>query len=325
MIERKINAILKIIAEATEPIGSKEISDKLEEFGIDLSERSVRYHMKMLDERGLTQGKWKEGRIITEKGVEELHDSFVSEKVGFISSRIDAMAYQMDFDLNRKKGKVILNVSFIPKDQFQMAKQVLAQVFDNELSAGQMVLLAGEGETIGGVDIPSGKIGFGTLCAVNLNGILLKHSIPVESKFGGILQIQDNKPLRFTDLISYSGSTLDPLEIFIKSRMTDIRGVIHDGSGKVMAGFREIPAVSKEKAEEILKQAREAGLCSPWIIGKPGQPLLGVPVSTERVGLVFLGGLNPVAAVEEAGIKTESKALTALVDFQRLKSFWDIT
>lgn len=324
MVERKINTILKIISSSKEPIGSKEISDKLKEFGIDLSERTVRYHMKMLDERGLTEGKWKEGRIITEKGVEELHDSFVSEKMGFVSSRIDSKAYQMSFDLNKMKGNVILNVSFIPKDKFQMAKQTLAQVFDNELSTGQMVLVAQEGEEIGGVVIPEGKIGFGTLCSVNLNGILLKHAIPVDSRFGGVLQVKDNKPLRFTDLISYDGSTLDPLEVFIKSRMTDIRGVIHDGSGKVMAGFREIPDISKEKAEEILRKAREVGLGSPWIIGKPGQPLLGVPVSPERVGLVFLGGLNPIAAVEEVGIKTESRALKALVDFKLLKSFWDI-
>lgn len=324
MVERKINTILKIISQSKEPIGSKEISDKLKELGIDLSERTVRYHMQMLDEKGLTEGKWKEGRIITEKGVEELGNSFVSEKVGFVSSRMDSMAYQMDFDLDKKKGQVILNVSFIPKDKFQMAKQTLAQVFDNEISAGQMVMVAQEGEAIGAVQIPEGKVGFGTLCAVNLNGILLKNSIPVESKFGGILEIKNNQPLRFTDLISYSGSTLDPLEIFIKSRMTDIRGVINNGCGKVMAGFREIPAVSKEKAEDVLKKAREVGLASPWIIGKPGQPLLGVPVATERVGLVFLGGLNPIAAVEEVGIKTESKALTAMIDFKLMKSFWDV-
>jgi hypothetical protein len=60
------------------------------------------------------------------------------------------------------------------------------------------------------------------------------------------------------------------------------------------------------------------------MLGRPGQPLLGISVGRERVGLIVPGGLNPVAAVEEAGIETENKALTALIDYSKLKSFWDI-
>lgn len=323
-LERKINAILKIISESSKPIGSAEISDRLKELGINLTERSVRYHLKIMDEDGLTKGLWKEGRMLTEKGFEEVNDSSVSSRVGFIISKIESLAYQMDFDFNKNKGKVIMNVSFIPADKFKTATQIMAEVFDNELGMGDRVAIANQGETLGGKIVPEGKIGFGTLCSINLNGILLKNTIPVESKFGGVLQIEDYKPLRFTDLISYSASTLDPLEIFIKSKMTSVREVVSSGAGKVMAGFREIPAVSKYKAEEILQKAKEAGLGSALMVGKPGQPLLGMPVGMGRVGIVILGGLNPIAAVEEAGIPTESKALTALEDYSRLKSFWNV-
>jgi len=272
-----------------------------------------------MDERGLTEAKWKEGRMITEKGREELKNALVSEKIGFIISRIESMAYQMDFDLSKKTGRVILNISFIPKDKFNESLKIMRKVFDKKFGMGELVAVSSESEELGGVEVPEGKIAFGTLCGINLNGILLKQTIPVESKFGGLLQVENSKLLRFTDLVSYSGSTLDPLEIFIKSRMTSIGRVVASGSGKIMAGFREIPAVSREDAEAILKEAQEAGLGSALMIGKPGQPLLGVPVGMERVGIVVAGGLNPVAAVEEAGIETESKALVALVEYGQLK------
>ena len=324
MVERKINTILKIISQSKEPIGSKDIADRLKDFGIDLSERTVRHHMKALDEKGLTQGKWKEGRVITEKGVEELHDALVSDKVGFISARIETMSYKMDFDLDTRQGKVILNIGFLPVNKFVMAKQIMAEVYDHEETIPNLVALAKEGQSLGGVEVPAGKVAFGTLCSINLNAVLIKSGIPVESKFGGVLQIEDYKPLRFTDLISYDGTTLDPVEIFIESKMTNVRGVISSGSGRLMAGFREIPAIAVGKAEQLLEKAQELRLGTAWLIGKPGQSLLGVPVGPERVGLVFLAGLNPIAALEEAGIETQCKALTALVDYQDLKSFWDV-
>ncbi len=320
-IDRKINAILRIVGEANEPIGSKEVSEKLKSLGIELSERTVRYHLKLMDEQGLTQGKWKEGRSITEEGKEELKNALVAEKIGFVTSRIDSVCYQMDFDIAKKEGKIILNVSYIDKEKFSDALKIISDVYQKGYGMGKLVVYAAEGETLGGSKVPDGKIGFGTLCSINLNGILLKQTIPVESKFGGVLEIEDGKPFRFTDLISYSGSTLDPLEVFIKSKMTSVKKVICSGSGKILAGFREIPAVSRENAEEILKYSEEAGLGSAIMIGKPGQPLLGVPVGMGRVGLVVVGGLNPVAAVEEAGIETESKALVTLIDYKELVPF----
>ena len=125
-IERKITSILKIISASRVPVGSKEISQKLRSLGIDLTERAIRCHLKIMDERGLTEGKWKEGRTITRKGKEELGDSLVSDKVGFIYSKIETMAYRMDFDLKKAKGKVILNISFIPRDKFRTALQVIS-------------------------------------------------------------------------------------------------------------------------------------------------------------------------------------------------------
>lgn len=319
-LDRKINAILKLVAEATEPIGSAEITEKLKEQGIEMPERTVRYHLKELSDKGLMKGLWKEGRVITSKGMEELGDALVFDKVGYMSSRIDTLAYRMDFDLEKKSGQVIINLSLIHKSDFSKALGIMKAVFKNKLATGDRVLVAEAGRRIGNLEVPAGRIGFGTLCSINLNGVFLKHSIPIESKMGGLLQIEDERPLRFTEIINYAGSTLDPHEVFIKSRMTSVRGAT-EGNGKILAGFREIPAVSVHEAEALIRKIEAAGVGRVLMLGKPGQTVLGMPAGVERVGLVVPGGLNPVAACEEWGIQTESKALAAMVDYGQLVNF----
>ena len=51
--------------------------------------------------------------------------------------------------------------------------------------------------------------------------------------------------------------------------------------------------------------------------------MLDVPVGIDKVGMLVVGGLNPIAAVEEAGISTESKAMSTLCEYSRLHAFND--
>jgi repressor of nif and glnA expression len=39
-----------------------------------------------------------------------------------------------------------------------------------------------------------------------------------------MLGLRDHKPARFAEFINYDGTTLDPLEAFIRSIMTDMWG-----------------------------------------------------------------------------------------------------
>ncbi len=48
--ERKIVSILKVLSESSEPLGSITIARELERHGIFLSERAVRYHLRVTDE-----------------------------------------------------------------------------------------------------------------------------------------------------------------------------------------------------------------------------------------------------------------------------------
>jgi len=317
-------SILKVLDKQPDTIlGSREISRQLKLHGIELTERTVRYHLRILDERGYTKVFGKEGRMITQKGREELSHSLVSEKVGFVISKIETLSYLTNLDFDTMEGDIILNVSFFPEEKLKDALRIMKPVFSSPYVMSDKVVIHRRGENIGDIIVPEGQIGFGTVCSVTINGIFLKSGIPVKSKFGGVLQINSN-PVRFTALISYEGSSLDPLEIFIKSRMTDVINATKKNTGKILASFREIPVVSLDRAKELNARMKEKGIGGILAIGNPNQPLLEMPVNVDKAGMIIVGGLNPIAAIEESGIQTVSKAMSTLYKFSDLINFKDI-
>jgi len=318
-------SILKILDKHSDMIlGSRELSRQLRSHGVELTERTVRYHLRILDERGFTKVFGKEGRMITPKGKEELSHALVSEKVGFVISKIETLSYLTNLDLDKGEGNIILNVSFFPSAKLKEALRIMKPVFSSPYVMSDNVVMQKGGEKIGDIIIPEGQIGFGTICSVTINGIFLKAGIPITSKFGGVLQIENAEPSRFTALISYEGSSLDPLEIFIKSGMTDVMNAVKHHDGKILASFREIPVVCLEKAEELSENMKDKGIGAILHIGSPNQPLLEMPVSMDKAGVVVVGGLNPIAALEEAGIPTVSKAMSTLYKISDLKRFREI-
>jgi repressor of nif and glnA expression len=160
--------------------------------------------------------------------------------------------------------------------------------------------------------------GVGTVCSVTLNGILLKAGIPVQSLFGGLLAIEEGTPKRFTEVVHYGWTSLDPVEVFIKSGATSVSSAVLRSSGVVGASFREFPGVARDHALRELEGIRPWGIGGVIAVGSPSSPLLEVDIAPGRCGLVIAAGLNPVAAVEEAGVPTISHALTDVFDYEKL-------
>lgn len=323
-VERKIIAILRILSQSSEPVGARVISHSLKEQGIELSERAVRYHLKLMDERGFTQSVGRDGRLITQLGREELESALVSDKVGFVASKIELLAYQTDFDVDKCQGKVPVNISFFSQRQFRKALEVMKEAFQARLCVSELVAVAREGEKLGEITAPEGRIGLATVCSIIVNGALLKAGVPMNSKFGGILQIKNHKPLRFVELIQYSGSSLDPSEIFITSRMTSVGRAAKEGQGRILANFREIPALCQSTAERVIADLKRADLDGLITMGEIGKPVCGVPVEVNKVGIILIGGLNPVAAAAEAGIEVENHAMNTVMEYQELIKFSEV-
>jgi len=323
-VERKLLAILRILAASDEPIGARAIAGKLEADGIELSERTVRYHLRLMDERGLTENLGEPGRVITDRGREEIENAGVSDKLGFVISKIDSLAYRATFDMDSRKGQIILNLSFIPEDRFDEALDIMRDVFRAGYCMSELVVARRAGERVGSVAVPDGMVGFGTVCTVTLNSVLLNRRIPVESKYAGLLEIYRDAPLRFTHLVAYAGTTVDPTEIFIQGGMTSAKEASLVGRGRILASFREVPAVAEPDLHDVLDQYKRNGLGGILAVGKPSQPLLEVPVTRDAIGLAVVAGLTPVAALAETGIPAQNKAMSTLVDFSELQSVYEI-
>ena len=268
-VAREKMAILRILADSPKAMGSKVIARPLkDDYGIDLSERAVRYHLGLLDERGLTSKVGRRGgRRVTGMGMEEMGNALVGDKVGFVIDKIELLAFQTTFDPRTRKGLVPINFSLFPAGQFKRAIAAMTPCFEAGLCVSDLVAVAREGEKLAGVTVPSGQIGFATVCSIVFNGVLLKAGIPTDSRFGGILQLDKSKPWRFSYLIQYSGSSLDPSEIFIAGRMTSIEHAVGTGDGKILANFREMPAMSLGLAETIIANLKQAGINGPLTLG----------------------------------------------------------
>ncbi len=322
--ERKIISILKVLSESTEPLGSITIARELERHGIFLSERAVRYHLRITDERGYTQPLGRDGRMLTAQGLEELRMALAPEQVGFIYERLELLAFNTTFDPQKRTGQLPINTSFIDKDNFQKAVVAMSDAFKAGLCVTELVATASEGEKLGSVVVPRGKIGLATVCSVVINGILLKAGIPIESRFGGVLEVRESKPRRFTAIINYDGTSLDPSEQYIRAKMTSTGEAARTGNGKILANFREMPAPSRSIAREVISSLKEAGIGGVYALGNTSEPICQIAIGLNRVGMVLLGGLNPVAAAVEAGIEIENIAESGMIDFEQLTSFWQL-
>jgi len=315
---KRVVAILRALHDAGRSLGASRLARDLETMGIDMSQRSVRYYLAMLDREGFTQGRGKRGREITPLGEQELASSSVADKVGLISSKVDELSYQMTFQPRRARGTIILNISTVPAGRIADAVREMRAVFDAGLGMGGLVAVGRPGEVLGRFRVPADRVAIGTVCSVTLNGILLSAGIPTVSRFGGLLEVDQGQPTRFTEMIYYDGSSLDPLEVFISGRMTSVRQAASTGHGVIGASFREIPAVAVPAVRKIAAKLDQLGLGGLITVGKPNRALLDIPVHEGRAGLVVMGGLNPLAAVQEAGIETSNKALTGLFEYERL-------
>ena len=317
--------ILKVLHRLGRPAGSSQIAELLRGWGVDLSERSIRLYLLQLDEAGLTQLESRRaGRSLTAKGLAEVEQGPAIERVGFIAGQIDELNFRMGFRLRAGMGTLVVNTTLLPARDEVAALDVVRPVFAAQLGMGSRLLVLRAGavyDVARAAVVPRGKIALVTVCSVSLNGIFLKEGIPVTSRYGGLLEFRNRLPARFVELLDYEGTTQDPLELFIRAKMTSVRKCEQTGNGLVGASFREFPSVALPAVLKIRDQLRLMGLDGILAVGVPNQPLYGIPVGEGRTGLVVLGGLNPAAALEEAGLAGENRSLAGLLEYQQFPEY----
>ena len=322
--ESKLISILKVLSESSEPLGSITIARELEHEGVFLSERAVRYHLRIADERDFTRPLGRDGRMITPEGRQEVKEALALQQLGFVREKLEMLAFQTSFDPEKQSGQLSINTSIIDSGKFKKALSAMKDAFKAGICVSDLVATAQEGERLGSVVIPRGKIGLATVCSVVVSGVLLKAGIPTEYRFGGVLEIRNYMPRRFVAIIDYAGTSLDPSEQFIRARMTGVSEAARTGNGKILAVFRTIPAPAREVAEEKIAMLKKAGIGGVYALGSTSEPLCQIPVALNRIGIVQMGGLNPLAAAVEAGIQIENIAESGLIECQQLQPVWQL-
>jgi repressor of nif and glnA expression len=307
------------------PTSSKQLAELLAAAGHDLSERTVRLYLQEMDAQELTVSRGRRGRMITDKGIAELRVAQTVERVGYLSAKIDQMTYDMTFDLATRTGLVVVNTSVVNPRQLLGCMDRVCRVFRCGYAMGHCVGLLPPGRTLGDVTVPKDRVGICTVCSITLNGVLLKHGVPTASIFGGLIELRDGRPARFAEIIHYDGTSIDPLEVFIRSGMTNYSGAVTDGNGLIGASFREMPEGSRDLVLNLADRLSAIGLGGFMEIGLPSQSVLGAQPGQGRIGAVMIGGLNPIAILEEEGYRVPSRALSGLLEFNQLMHFEELT
>ncbi|NLF32198.1 MAG: DUF128 domain-containing protein, partial [Planctomycetes bacterium] len=193
----KLHAVLSVLGDTDGPLNSRTITQLLLSAGQRISERTVRLYLKEADDLGLTESHGRRGRVLTEAGHAELRISQVIRRVGYLSGMIDRMTYQMTFDLHTRSGTVVVNTSVVDAEPLMEYADEICRVYERGYAMGRLLTLLKPGERIGKILIPEGKLGFCTVCSVTLNGVMLKHGVPITSRFGGLIELQDGSATRF--------------------------------------------------------------------------------------------------------------------------------
>jgi len=308
--ERKYIEILRILKEHRDPVGAKRLSELMAERGFILSDRAVQYYLSYLDAMGFTEKIGNQGRILTPQGFQETDSALVDDRIGFIISRLERLAYRSTFDPETGTGDVAYNLSIVPEKSLDRVRSA----FDAVIRAG-----CGFFSSYRIVDqdprVPHGSAGLITLCSISMDGVFQRKGVPVRMAYGGRLEITGNSPRRFVDLIGYRGTTIDPLELFISANLTSISGYCNTGSGIALANVREVPLSAQEKIREIIGTMNTCGFVFPVSMGNQ---VLNLAQSPYRASIVAFSGLNLIGNAVEQGIEIKTEIGAGNIPFSKV-------
>jgi HTH-type transcriptional regulator, global nitrogen regulator NrpRI len=308
--ERKYIEILRILREHKDPIGAKRLSELMAERGFILSDRAVQYYLSYLDTMGFTEKIGNQGRILSKAGLDETNNALVDDRIGFIISKLERLAYRSTFDPATSTGDVAYNLSIVPLESFEKVKIA----FDEVVNAG-----CGFFNSYKILDrdprIPSGSVGIITICSISMDGVFQRNGIPVKMAYGGRLEIEQGTPKRFKDLIGYRGTTIDPLELFISSGLTSISNYARSKSGTALANVREVPCSAKKKVEETIRLMNTCGFVFPVAMGNQ---IFNLPANPFRLSIIAFSGLNYIGNTVEHGIEITTEIGAGNIQFSKV-------
>ena len=232
----------------------------------------------------------------------------------FVSHSIEEYAMQVTYDPVAGTGLVVYNLSLFRTADLPDVLEMALTACRSGVCASDQVRLVPGGESIDGFTVPEGQTGVCSVCSVTLDGILLKRGVPFHPIGGGTVEIVNRVPRRFTHFVHYDETTIDPLQVLAAEEITSVGDVIQTGNGTILANFRECHMEAESIVAELLDDLAASRFVGVLEIGLPNSPLLGVQVNQQYMGVVAVGGTNPIAAIREAGYPVVTRAMRGLIE-----------
>ncbi len=226
----------------------------------------------------------------------------------FTLSRIENLMHQVTFDPEKMSGKIITNTTIVDKKRLDETVAIFFDTISAGLSVSPLIKVIEEGR----------RIRIKTACSLTTSGVLLKSGIPVRPKGGGLIEVVGRKPTRFTDMLMYWATTIDPIDLLTAQGMTDITGMMRTGNGRILGNLQEAPLPARDRIEEVLEILSLAEFAGVLELGEPNMDVLGVFVERDHVGISLVGGTNLVAAALESGIDAEHESISDLTDVSEM-------
>ncbi|MCX6694402.1 MAG: NrpR regulatory domain-containing protein [Methanomicrobiales archaeon] len=308
--ERKYIEILRILKDYQEPMGAKRLSELMAERGFVMSDRAVQYYLSSLDEMGFTEKVGNLGRVLTQAGIEETESALVEDRIGFIISRLERLAFRSTFDPLSATGDVAYNLSIVPESDFEGA----VQAFDAVAQAG-CGFFSSYRVIQSDPRIPEGSVGLMTICSITMDGVFQRNGIPSRMAYGGRIRIEGGRPVEFVDLIGYRGTTVDPLQLFISAGLTSITSLVKTRSGIGLANVREIPSAAEAQVCDLMEKMRECGFLFPLAIGNE---VFNIRPDPYRLSIAAFSGMNYVGSAWERGFQIKTEIGAGTLPFSRI-------
>ena len=237
-----------------------------------------------------------------------------SKPLIFTLARIENQMQQVSLDPSKMRGNIITNTTLVKKALFEETLKVFHDTIQSGLAVSPFVKVEDEGKFIR----------LKTACSLTFAGVFLKHGIPIRPKGGGIIEVIEREPARFTDMLMYWATTIDPIDILTAQELTDITGMMRTGSGRILGNLQEAPMLARDLIEEVLDKMAEAEFAGVLELGEPNMDVLGISIERDHLGIALVGGTNLVAAAKEIGIELEHESIAGLTELSEMKHIEDL-
>ncbi|HUH79109.1 MAG TPA: DUF128 domain-containing protein [Methanoregula sp.] len=241
----------------------------------------------------------------------------------FVNHKIEDYALQVTFDPVEGNGTVVYNLSLIKTEDFEYAVSVMKDAHKAGISVSGLVKFFASGEKVNDLVVPKGCTAITTICSITFDGLLIRHGVPVNPIGGGVVEIENRTPIRFTHIILYEHTTIDPLQVLISQKTTSVTNVMRKGNGNILANIREFHMEAEPLVGGVLDELAGSSYSGILEVGVPNIPLLGVPVSPQFIAVAAVGGTNPMAAIREGGRWVQTHAMKGLIDIGKMEEIRD--